>query len=184
MVNDVLSMHVRMLAELPLKSTVVARLIVAHIVDVEGRPTAVPIPVEERLYFTTSRACFEALATECRIVCSPLEYEALALALADGRCTRADAHRELAAKRSPLGHRIDLARLLDQTPVSRRCAVATVKGERGATSTRSVGALVTELEGGVRQPSIVGYLWTWRDFLDALGAEIVKVRLEEERAHG
>ncbi len=93
--GDVLDLRVRYLAELPLRTTLR--------VAVPGLPGP--------LYLTTSRARAEALLGAGESVCTPVEYEALAVAFADGACDHERALRELSAKAQPLGHRLTLARL-------------------------------------------------------------------------
>lgn len=64
------------------------------------------------VFLTTSRAHAEVLVRAGSAVCTPLEYELLAVALADGRCTRVEAAAELAAKVADPQHRITRERVL------------------------------------------------------------------------
>ncbi len=93
--DEVLGLPVRLLAEMPAASTLSVR--VAGVGDV---------------LLTASRARAQRAAQAGEVCLTPLEYESLAVALADGACTRARALEELRAKAHPLGHRITLARLL------------------------------------------------------------------------
>lgn len=98
---EVLGLPVRRLAELPLPTTL----------------TACVVGLEVALHLTTSRAAATALERTGALHLTPLEYEGLAVALADGRLTRDDALRLLRAKADGRTGRLTHARLLG--PVTR-----------------------------------------------------------------
>lgn len=95
-VVEVLGLPVRHLADLPRPTTLTAR--------VRGLDVAV--------HLTTSRAAAAALERAGQLHLTPLEYEALAVALADGRVTRDQAVGLLRAKLAGRVGRLTRDRLL------------------------------------------------------------------------
>lgn len=135
--RELLSLPVRYLAELPAPSTLTLR--------VPALDAAMGGPVTVLL--TTSRQRAQVAAGDARrgehVVClTPLEFEPLAVALADGRLVPSQAAQELARKaqaaRQGREHRLTRERLL----------------------------------GPVRAPSGGGEAWTFGELLEALGGEL------------
>lgn len=140
--REVLSLPVRYLAELPAPSALTLR--------VPALETAMggPVPV----LLTTSRERAQEAAQAAQrgepVVClTPLEFEPLAVALADGRLVPSQAVQELARKaqaaRQGREHRLTREPLL----------------------------------GPVRAPSGGGEAWTFGELLEALGAELDDVEV-------
>lgn len=125
---EVLSLRVRHLAELDLPTTLTIR-----VAGLTGPA-----------YLTTSRARAAELEHSGACFLTPTEYELLAVALADGRTTRAEALEHLRAKHGALGHSLTREALL----------------------------------GPVARPDGGGDRWTFRDLLEALGAQLVAVELD------
>lgn len=101
-IREVLSLAVPLLAadDMPLETTLTFYVKL----DLNGP--------SRRLLFTTSRDAYAATTERADLVFSPAEYELLAIALADGRCTRQDAGDELRRKASDSAHRLTRPRLL------------------------------------------------------------------------
>jgi len=93
---EVLGLRVRHLAELDLPATLT--------LSVEGLSAPV--------YLTTSRTRATELERAGACLLTPSEYELLAVALADGRTSRAEALEHLRAKHGALGHRLSRQALL------------------------------------------------------------------------
>jgi hypothetical protein len=134
-IREALSCLVLHLAELPAKCSL-----------------ALSVPGVGLVWLTTSRERAIELARLGAVVLTPIEFEALTLALADGRCTREDALQELRRKLANARHRIELAALL---------------GAPGGGN-------------GVVHPDPAGARWTVGDLASALSAELVEVRFEEQ----
>jgi hypothetical protein len=138
-IREALSCLVLHLAELPAKCSL-----------------ALSVPGIGLVWLTTSRERAIELARLGAVALTPVEFEALALALADGRCPREDALQELRRKLANARHRIELASLL---------------GAPGGGN-------------GVAHPDRVGARWTVGDLVSALSAELVWVCFEERAQEG
>lgn len=142
--REVLSLAVPLLADLPAATT-----LVFHVTLHDGVRDDDP----RDLVLTTSRAAYEAAAARGELVLSPVEYEVLAEALADGRLTTRGALKELSRKARAL-------RGMER----RRASAAPYRIER------------ERLMGGVMRPSVPpGGPWTFGELAVALGAELVQV---------
>lgn len=172
---DVLACPVRLLAELPVPTTLVVEVAGIEGARTEGpqgagRPT--PVLLTTTVLLTTSRARAEAQASAPAPCLTPLEYEALAVALEVDACSREDALRALARKMADASHRITLAGLVGVArgrdgrtvicPVSRRHLLRVA--EAGRVAMGRGGA------DGRRGPT-----WTFGQLLEALGGELTRV---------
>ncbi len=177
-VHEVLGLDVRHLAELPVPCTLV--------LAVEG--------IEAPVYFSCSRVRAPALATAGAIVATPLEYEAIAVALAAERCTRGEVLEGLRAKLNPLGHRITLERLVG---VHRRGTGPLAEAARPPHGGRGDRVERWPAPGQTWHCPVSGRAllqvpslgrpegaprWTFAELLEALGAELVDVEIEEDRS--
>lgn len=154
--HEVLSSRVTLLADLPAKIT-----IAAWVLDPLARSRWCLV------FFTTARARAKKLIATRQVVLGPREYEALAITMADGRVTRADAHAFVATKKGDATARVPvLERLLDQE-----------QRERWSETQRK---RVITWEGGVRTVDTIGAKWTVGQFFAALSAEIAHVWIEAE----
>lgn len=148
-IREVLSLPVRYLAELPAPSALTLRL--------PALDAAVGLPVA--LVLTTSRQRAQEAAQAARrgrgagkgsalpLALTPLEYEALAVALADGRVTPSMTIGELAGK-----------------------LMATSEG-------RELRLTRERLLGPVRHAGGDGEAWTFGELFEVLGAELVSVEV-------
>lgn len=161
---ELLGLQVRHLAELPLPTTVT--LDVADVGTVRC---------------TTGRARAAALVEAGELVLTPLEYELLAVSLADGRLTRQEAAQGLATKRERPEHRLSRPRLLgaerDQRGRVVRDPQLDARG-RPLLDRRFRPVAGGEVRSTVRRLDDGGERWTWGELLEALGAELVAVEVE------
>lgn len=133
--REVLSLPAPYLAELPAATTLVVRL-------------SGSLPGHGTILLTTSPQRVQEAGQRGQACLTPLEYEALAEALADGRLTARGALAELHRKVSDPGHRIDRGRLMGGRTADGRAR-------------------------GVVQPSVpVGGPWTVGELCQAIGAEV------------
>ena len=119
----------------------------------------------------TSREALARSRDEGVICCTPLEYEALALVLEDGRCSREEAFEQLERKQGALGHTITLLSL-----------VGPARGREGCTLTCPVRGPMLAVPGIGRREGEGGEggsgpRWTFGQLLDALGGELVAVEV-------
>jgi hypothetical protein len=114
--GEVLGLRLRHLADLPRPSTLTLELDLA-----DGSPATPPAaptsppaasPPPSLVHMTTSRQRAAALVESGAIALTPVEYETLAVALADGRLTRTEALAHLRRKLAQPGHRLTRAALL------------------------------------------------------------------------
>jgi len=163
---------VQHLAELPLASTLTVRI--------SAREHHAPSAAALTLLLTTSRERASAPIDEGAACCTPLEYEALALVLEDGRCSREEALCALGRKMGALGHTITLLSL-----------VGALHGREGRTLTCPVRGPMLAVpgigramggsgsEGGEGGEGGSGPRWTLGQLVDALGGELVAVAIED-----
>ncbi len=137
-IAEVLLTKVCHLAELPIPTTATLKLCLDD-------------DIETNVRLTTSRASAAQAVVDGCVCLTPLEFEALAVALADGRCTRKDALRAIRAKESEPKSRIDLRRLLGP---------------------------VHAPDAGVY--GVAAEHWTVADLCAALGARVVEVEVHGE----